>query len=94
MGEGATLWREGVPALPHVRRVQSGTNTSAVLISMKSRGDEPPLRASSFPKRRKDVASWRCRKKLRTGLGNMYSLANMAITADVCMCTREVRSAA
>ena len=33
-------------------------------------GDEPPLRAGSLPKRRKDVASWRCRKKLRTGLGN------------------------
>ena len=55
-------------------------------------GDEPPLRAGSLPKRRKDVASWRCRKKLRTGLGNKYSLANMAITADVCMCTRKVRS--
>ena len=38
VGEGAPLWREGSPALPRVGTVQSGTNTSAVLISVKSRG--------------------------------------------------------
>ena len=57
--------------------------------------NEPQLCVGSTPKRRRDVASWRCWNKLRAGPGNRHSLATMAIIAGVCiMCIRGVLDAA
>ena len=57
--------------------------------------NEPQLCLGSTPKRRRDVASWRCWNKLRAGPGNRHSLATMAIIAGVCiMCIRGVLGAA